>query len=75
MAVNRPLEISLKNMLDYFIVQNNEYRFVTKDFGMVSSFMRMTSELFHPPTLQAEGRQNCLCRERTSYTQSDSIYC
>lgn len=46
MAVNEPLEISLKNVLDYFIVQNNEYRFVTKDFGIVSSFMRMTSELF-----------------------------
>lgn len=58
MAANEPLEISLKNVLDYFIVQNNEYRFVTKDFGIVSSFMRMTSELFfiHQPYKLKEGR-------------------
>ena len=58
MAANEPLEISLKNVQDYFIVQNNEYRFVTKDFGIVSSFMRMTSELFfiHQPYKLKEGR-------------------
>ena len=46
MEKNKPLELALDLLKHSNIVCNNEYRFVTPDFGIVISFTHMESRLF-----------------------------
>lgn len=46
MEKNKPLELALDLLKHSNIVRNNEYRFVTPDFGIVISFTHMESRLF-----------------------------
>lgn len=45
MEQNVLIEIGLKSVEDLTIVRHNEYRFITSDFGFVSSFVKMESQL------------------------------
>lgn len=45
MEKNKPLELALDLLKHNNIVCNNEYRFVTPDFGIVISFTHMESRL------------------------------
>ena len=46
MEKNKPLELALDLLKHSNMVCNNEYRFVTPDFGIVISFANMESPLF-----------------------------
>ncbi len=58
MEKNKPLELALDLLKHSNIVRNNEYRFVTPDFGIVISFTHMESRLFRlgQPYRLKEGR-------------------
>ena len=58
MEKNKPLELALDLLKHSNIVCNNEYRFVTPDFGIVISFTHMESRLFRlgQPYRLKEGR-------------------
>ena len=47
MEKNKPLELALDLLKHSNIVRNNEYRFVTPDFGIVISFTHMELSLIH----------------------------
>ena len=58
MEKNKPLELALDLLKHSNMVCNNEYRFVTPDFGIVISFANMESHLFRlgQPYRLKEGR-------------------
>ena len=58
MEKNNPLELALDLLGRSNIVCNNEYRFVTPDFGVVVSFAHMEGRLFRlgQPYRLKEGR-------------------
>lgn len=58
MEKNRPLELALAQLKHSHVVNNNEFRFVTPDFGIVTSFAQMESALFRTgqPYRIKEGR-------------------
>ncbi len=62
MEKNKPLELALDLLKHSNIVRNNEYRFVTPDFGIVISFTHMESlfRLGQPYRLK-EGRIIRVC--------------
>ncbi len=61
MEKNEPLEITLEQIKHNLIVRNNEYRYVTPDFGIVISFSKMESNLVKigQPYRAKEGRIIC----------------
>ena len=58
MEKNKPLELALDLLKHSNMVCNNEYRFVTPDFGIVINFANMESHLFRlgQPYRLKEGR-------------------
>ena len=56
--INKPLELALDLLKHTTLVRNNEYRYITPDFGIVISFAGLDSYLFRQgqPYRTKEGR-------------------